>query len=80
MRTPAQGTFEPHELKTLGLVFDEVWESVATDLGSAATEQVRTELSEIVMRLAEDRQLDGLQIAQTAARLIRERHGAQQKA
>lgn len=30
MRTPAPGTFEP--LKTLGLVFGEVWESVATDL------------------------------------------------
>jgi hypothetical protein len=66
--------FEPGQLHRLADVFVEVWSSVEAEVGSSGADlQVaRDRLAAIVLELAADRQLDDLQVARTADRLIRE--------
>ena len=66
--------FEPGQLHRLGEVFRLVWASVEAEVGlSGADLQVaRDRLAAIVLELGADRQLDDLQVARTATRLIRE--------
>lgn len=66
--------FEPSRLHSLCEVFEEVWSSVETEVGSSGADiQVaRDRLAAIVIELGADRQLNDLQVSSTAARMIRE--------
>jgi len=63
----------PQDLKIISSLFDEVWESVAADLGNSPdeVETAQTRLATIILELATDGQLDQLEITQTASRLMR---------
>jgi hypothetical protein len=69
------GAFESAALHRLGEIFDEVWSSLAPDIGKSGeeTERARNRLALIVIELGKDGQLGDLQITRTAARLMRER-------
>ena len=58
-------------------VLDEVWALVRDeyDGDAQAVEAARLELATVIIGLARDHQLDSLQIAQTAMRIMRERTG-----
>lgn len=68
-------TFDPATLSMLAELLDEVWAAVAAAYGndSRSIEDARTQLATIIIDLARDGQLSPLQIAQTAARLMREK-------
>ena len=67
-------SYEPAELAELRVIFDEVWASLATEPLGPGTgfDEARGRLGQIIFDLAKDRQLDPLQMARTAARLVRE--------
>ena len=66
--------YAPETVAMLGEVLGEVWSSVASEFANdtQAVEAARTRLACIILDLAKDRQLSALQIARTAARLMRE--------
>lgn len=72
----SQGTFDPSTVHMLGEVLDEVWASLAPEIGKsrADVEFARNHLALIIVDLAKDGQLSPLQIARTAARLMRDRY------
>jgi hypothetical protein len=74
-RLIAAAPFEPDTLKALGHLFDEVWGSLAPEVGDDPQEiaAARMQLATIIIDLAKIRQLSDLEIAKTAARLMRER-------
>jgi hypothetical protein len=67
-------SFEPATSRMLGEVLEEVWASVAPEFENDAQtiERGRTRLAPIIIDLARDHQLNALQIAKIAARLMRE--------
>lgn len=67
-------SFEPGTLKILCEVLDEVWASVSAEYGNDPheIEAARLRLATIIIDLGRDGQLDALQIARTAGRLMRE--------
>lgn len=76
VRTPDSNVSSPPvALGMLGELFDEVWASVAADLGDCPDqiETARLRLTTIVLDLANDGELSPLQITATAAGLIREK-------
>jgi hypothetical protein len=77
-RAISGASFDPDTIKMLCNVLDEVWASVSEDHGSdpKGIEAARLELATIIVGLARDHQLGALQIARTAARVMRERAGA----
>ena len=62
----------PGELRDLRTVFDEVWASLAEDHGVtiAEVQAVRDRLAVLLFDLSEE--LEGLELAQTVARLMRQ--------
>jgi len=75
-RKHSQGTFDPSTVHTLGEIFEEVWASLAPEVGKSRCDIqfARNHLALIVVDLAKDGQLSPLQITRTAARLVRERY------
>jgi hypothetical protein len=67
-------SFDPETLTMLSEVLEEVWAAVTLEFDNDAqtTELERSRLACIILDLAKDRQLGPQQIAQTAARLMRE--------
>ena len=67
-------SFDPEMLSVLAEVFDEVWASVQADYRQVPqhVEAARLSLASTIIELARDRQMDALQIARTASRLMRE--------
>ena len=63
----------PQDLKILSGLFDEVWASIAANLGNSPdeVETAQVRLATIILELATDGQLDQLEITRTASRLIR---------
>jgi hypothetical protein len=64
--------FDPTELRNLGIVFDEAWESLRTQHDSTGSPELRLRLASLVLRLARDRQVGQDQITATALRLLTE--------
>ena len=63
--------FDPTDLSTLGLAFDEAWGSILTKRPeSAASPELRLRLASVVLHLARDHQLGQDQIKATALRLL----------
>jgi hypothetical protein len=69
-----QGAFDPTAVHMLGEIFDEVWASLAPEIGKSRRDMefARNHLALIIVELAKDGQLSPLQIIRTAARLMRE--------
>ena len=67
-------TFEPHSVRMLGEIFDEIWADVVSEFGTDANAIVdsRIRLATIILELAKDGQLGRHQIIRTASRLIRQ--------
>lgn len=64
-------TFDPIELRNLGLVFDEAWTCLVTQRPKCATSpEIRLRLASVVLGLARDHQLGEEQIKATALRLL----------
>jgi hypothetical protein len=74
MRPLSDSVFEPDELKELRAVFDDTWTIIAREI-TGDVDAFRDELGALILGLACERQLGREQIKQTAARLMRERHG-----
>jgi hypothetical protein len=74
MRSLADSVFEPGELQTLRGVFDNTWNEIELQV-CGDQDALRDELGALILGLACDRQLGEQQLQQTAARLMRERHG-----
>ena len=63
--------FDPIDLRTLGVVFDGVWNCLLTQRPKCATSPgMRLQLASVVLHLARDRQLGQEQIKATAIRLL----------
>ena len=62
--------FDPTELRTLGIAFDEAWESLRTQRNSTRSAELRLRLASLILRLARDHQLGQDQITATALRLL----------
>lgn len=63
--------FDPTELRTLGIVFEETWQSFVTDRPeSLITSEMRLRLASILLLLARDHQLGPPQMKATAVRLL----------
>jgi hypothetical protein len=63
--------FDPPALRSLGLVFDEVWQCLVTQHPERATSpEMRLRLATVVLHLARDHQLSQEQIKATAVRLL----------
>ena len=60
----------------LGHLFDEVWASLAPEIGKCSDDiaMARDHLASILVELAKDRQLDASQITRTTTRIMRERY------
>lgn len=80
-RTIQGACYDPETLAVLGEVLEEVWAWVASEFANDAqtVEAARIRLACIILDLAKDRQLSALQIAQTAARLMRETETAEDR-
>ena len=70
------GSFDPDALHMLGQLFDEVWASIAPEIGKCCDDiaVARNHLAGILVELARDSQLDASQITRTTTRLMRERY------
>ena len=63
--------FDPIDLRTLGLVFDETWNCFLTQRPECATSAgMRLRLASVMLHLARDRQLGQEQMRATALRLL----------
>ena len=62
--------FDPTELRTLGIAFDEAWESLRAQRNSTGSPELRLRLASLILRLARDHQLGQDQITATALRLL----------
>jgi hypothetical protein len=70
------GSFDPNDVHLLREVFDQVWASLAPEIGKCCDDMAtaRDQLASILVQLAKDRQLNALQITRTSTRLLRERY------
>jgi hypothetical protein len=70
MSTKSYGSiFEPNDLRSLGLAFDEAWDAVAArfaDAGSDVVAQARGRLATIMMELAKEARLEAEDIKRAA--------------
>ena len=63
--------FDPTELRTVGTVFDEAWETLRTQREDAMSlTEIRVRLASLVLQLASDHQLGQEQIKATALRIL----------
>jgi hypothetical protein len=63
--------FDPTELRTVGTVFDEAWETLRSQHEDAMSlAETRLRLASLVLRLASDHQLGQQQIKATALRIL----------
>jgi predicted XRE-type DNA-binding protein len=66
-----QMVFDPTDLRNLGAVFDDAWNSILTKHPeSAECPELRLRLASLVLRLATDHQLGQEQIKATALRIL----------
>jgi hypothetical protein len=77
-RLIANAAFNPDEVRALRRLFDDVWASLAREIGDDPhqVEAARMRLATIVIDLAKLRSLDDLELTHTAARLMRETSSA----
>lgn len=70
------GSFDSVAVHMLGHLFDDVWASLAPEIGKCSDDiaMARDHLASILGELAKDSQLDASQITRTATRVMRERY------